>query len=148
MKKSKRILSIILSLIMVFSVVGGSTVNAIAATKSDYKDLKFGRIYARATISSVSSHVGSAITVSKDKKTEFYYLYAAVFGNRCNKNGDNIKYVSGSGKTGNNAITTNTDILPIIPGTSTDYYAKIASAHIAQKTKMGSKLTANLTLAY
>lgn len=148
MIKSKRIFTIVLSMIMVISIVCGTSINALAATKSKYEDLKFGTVYARATISSVSSHAGTAITTSKDKTTKFHYLYAAVFGNRCDKNGDNVKYVSGPGKTGNDSITTHNDALPVIPGTSTDYYARIASAHIAQKTKNGSKLTSTLGLAY
>ena len=148
MKFSKKLLSIILSLTMVCTIVGGTGFSATAATKSKYKDLKCGTSYARASISSSSSHNGSSITVSKDGKTKFYYLYAATFGNRCNKNGDNVKYVSAYDQPANDSTTTRSSILPIISGNSTDYYARIASAHIAQKTKNGSQQSVSLSLAY
>lgn len=123
MKLSKRLTALFAAVLMTITVFT-SAIPAFAKSK----DFACGSATATGYVSSSTSKTGSAWTKSKDGKS-FSYLYAAVFGTRVDKNGDNPRYLSGPGKE-NSGTNSGTDVLKAITDGSGDYYARVVSANV------------------
>ena len=123
MKLSKRLTALFAAVLMVITMLNG-TVPAYAKSE----DFDCGKATATGYVSSATPKSGSAWTKSNYGKS-FSYLYAAVFGTRVDKNGDNPRYLSGAGIEGK-GTNSGTDALKVIANSSGDYYAKVASANV------------------
>ena len=122
MKLSKRISALFVAILMTVAIF-----TSAIPTYAKSKDFTCGGATATGYVSSVTTKTGSAWTKSKNGKN-FSYLYAAVFGTRVDKNGDNPRYSSGPGKE-NHGTNSGTDYLKTIIN-STDYYARVVSANV------------------
>lgn len=116
-----------------------------ASAKSVQQNFVCGSYTAEATLVSANNKSGGAITSSANGSTKFDYLYAAMFGTEVNKSGDVVKYVSGEGSEDTNSTTIFIDAIPVISSYSTNYYAKMASAHIAMKGSAESSKALNVS---
>lgn len=124
MKLSKRLTALFAAGVMAVTVF----TSAIPAY-AKYDDFTCGTAVARGYVSSNTRLTGSAWTESKNGTTKFSYLYAAVFGTRVDKNGDNPRYSSGPGKE-NSGTNSGMDVLKAITDKSGDYYARVVSANV------------------
>ena len=138
MKKSKRFAALFAAVLMAITMFTGSS---SAYAKS--KDFDCGKATATGYVSSATSKSGSAWTKSIYGKS-FSYLYAAVFGTKVDKNGDNQRYVSGPGKEGK-GTNSGTDALKVIADGSGDYYARVVSANVATYNKTTNSITLTIS---
>ena len=138
MKLSKRLTALFAAVLMAITVFS-SAMPAYAKSK----DFTCGSATATGYVSSATTKTGSAWTDSKDGKS-FSYLYAAVFGTRVDKNGDNPRYLSGPGKE-SKGTTSGVDALKAITDGSGDYYARVVSANVG--TYNGTTNSTSVTIS-
>lgn len=147
MKLSKKITSLLAAVLMVITVFT-SAVPAFANSATG--KLTCGSYTAAVSLASANKYSGGAFTTSSSKDSsgnnvKFNRLYAAMFGTKVDKNGDNPKYVSGPGKNATNA-TSAADAIPVLSKTGGYYYARMSSAHIAVKN--GVEKSTSLAVKY
>ena len=130
MKLSKRLTALFAAVLMAVTVFL-SAMPAYALVFNTEKMKYSESNYATAYVASKTRKKGTAQTTSTQN---YNYLYVAAFGNRCDKNGEHISYVSGPGKSNSApAKTSGVDSIPEITS-GTDYYCRVASANVAKYT--------------
>lgn len=124
MKLSKRMTALFAAVLMAITVFSSAF-----PAYAKYNDFSCGSAVARGYVTSNTRLTGAAWTESKNGTTKFSYLYAAVFGTRVDKNGDNPRYLSGPGKE-SSGTNSGMDVLKAIADNSGDYYARVVSANV------------------
>ena len=155
MKKSKRFAALFAAVLMAITMFTGS-ISAYAADHSKTA-IKPKGIYSNLTITGWRSDNSKTNMYAKTTANystyrlavtiygkSFSYLYAAVFGTKVDKNGDNPRYVSGPGKEGK-GTNSGTDALKVIADGSGDYYARVVSANVATYNKTTNSITLTIS---
>lgn len=140
MKFSKKFAAVFAAMVMCVTALT-SAVPAYAKTSKNEITCASSTVYVKLT--SKNKYNGKSKTYTS---VTFSYLYAATFGTVVDKNGDTVKYVSGLGAEDDNTKDTGYDELDTISSSSGNYYKKLASAHVAQKS--GKTATTTLALSY
>lgn len=121
MKKSKKVLSILLSLVMMFSIIGGSTISATAATT-----FKSGPYYVNKNF--LATKLGGRGSTSYSGATA-EYLVAMIVTTKVNKNGTKINPDMDDAYAYN---TTSSGVAKVSCSGTTNRYTKVTCTHGAK----------------